>query len=197
MVSHSLGRLSICLLAIFISGGATADAASYIKLQLDGFEIFKGDTITLDVESTGLLDPIDFNVIKQQATLIRETTGSRIAVISGKVQQVALRRMVIVPKRTGVVVIGPLVAGDVVSNSVHLKVLDAIRPEWTPMANDAQIRTTLTPENAVVNQQMLFKVELLHRYPISSESIELPELQGFSKRTLIENRRTFAGESNE
>jgi hypothetical protein len=170
---------------------AIAQNEAYIKLQLDSSEVFSGDTIVLDVESTGLLDPIDLSVIEQQATLLRETTGTRIAVIGGKVQEIAIRRMDLLPKRTGVVVIGPLIAGDVVSNSVHIKVLDATRPDWTPLAEDAQIQTTLKPATAIVNQQVLLTIALLHRYPISSESFVLPELGGFSKRAIIENRRTI------
>ncbi len=186
------------LLILCAASPAIAAASNaYIKLQLDSTEVFSGDTIVLDVESTGLLDPIDLDVLAQNTTLLRETTGTRIAVIGGKVQEIAIRRMDLLPKRTGVLVIGPLISGDIVSNSVHIKVLDATRPQWTPKDADAQINISLTPDKAVVNQQMLFTVELLHRYPINSETIVLPTLEGFSKRSLIENRRTFAGEKNE
>ena len=84
-----------------------------------------------------------------------------------------------------------------VSNTVHLNVLDQARPQWTASDNDAQINITLSPEEVTVNQQALLTIELLHRYPINSESIELPNLKGFSKRILIENRRTLAGDNNE
>lgn len=180
-----------------LTSTAHASNQAYIKLQLDSSEVFSGDTIVLDVESTGLLDPIDFSVLEQSVTLIRETTGTRIAVIGGKVQEIAIRRMDLQPNRSGVLVIGPLIAGDVVSNSVHIKVLNDRRPEWTPQADDVQIKTSLSPANAMVNQQVLFTVELWHRYPISSETITLPDLQGFSTRALVENRRTFATDQKE
>lgn len=190
-------RLTLWLLGLLICTAATANTDAYIKIQIDSTEVFSGDIVVLDVESTGLLDPIDLSVIEQHTTLLRETTGTRIAVIGGKVQEIAIRRMDLLPKRTGVLVIGPLIAGDIVSNSVHINVLDATRPDWTPLADDAQIKMTLTPDTVVVNQQTLLTVELLHRYPINSESIQLPSWQGFSKRPLIENRRTYAGDNNE
>jgi hypothetical protein len=174
-----------------------ANSDAYITLQIDSSEVFNGDTVVLDVESTGLLDPIDLSVIEQSADIIRETTGTRIAVIGGKVQEIAIRRMDLLPKRTGVVVIGPLIAGDIISNSVYLNVLDATRPDWTPLADDAQIKVSLTPDTVYVNQKVLFKLELLHRYPINSESVELPSFDGFAKRPLVESRRTFAGSDNE
>ena len=175
----------------------SANSKAYIKLQLDGSEVFLGDTVVLEVESTGLPDPIDFSVIHQKATLLRETTGTRIAVIGGKVSEIKLRRMDLVPKTAGVLVLGPLTGGDVTSNSVHIKVLDAERPDWQPDPDDTQIVTSISPSSVRVNQQALLTVELLHRYPISNESVKLPSLDGFYSRTLISDRRTYEDESRE
>lgn len=183
----------VVLLLLTLSGATSAAPEAYIKLQLDSSQVFSGDTVVLDIESTGLLDPIDLSVIEQNATVIRQTTGTRIAVVSGKVQEIALRRMDLLPKSTGVLVIGPLIAGEVTSNTVHINILDATRPDWTPRSDDAQINISLSPHNTSVNQQLQLSIELLHRYPINAESIALPDLQGFSKRPLIENRRTYAG----
>lgn len=187
----ALTTMLICLCCV--SYKTQAQQQAYIKIELDSREVFKGDSVVLDLESTGLLDPIDLSLIEEQADIIRQTTGTRIAVISGKVAEIAIRRMDIVPKNTGVMVLGPLTAGDISSNSVHLKVLDAERPDWQPLNEDLQLKATLTPETALVNQKVLLKIELLHRYPISNESVTLPGLSGFSKRALLENRRTFKG----
>lgn len=187
--------LSLCLLLWLAADTAFAEA--YIKLQLDSSEVFFGDTVVLDVESTGLLDPIDLSLIENQAELLRETTGTRIAVIGGKVVEIAIRRMDLIPKKSGVMVIGPLTAGDVVSNSVHLNILDAVRPDWQPQRDDLQVNVSITPSNTRVNQKAMLKIALLHRYPISNESFTLPDLNGFSKRILVENRRTFIGDNRE
>ncbi len=181
---------SLMLHLLLLCNAVSAADNAYIKMELDSSEVFSGDVIVLDIESTGLVDPIDFSLIEQNAEILRETTGDRIFVVNGKVQKITIRRMTLLPKRTGVLVIGPLTAGETVSNTVHIKILDATRPDWTPESDDAQINISLTPENIFVNQQLLLSIELLHRYPINSESVELPDLNGFSKRTLIENRRT-------
>lgn len=196
-MKHLIRAFMLSVVTLTYASITLANNDTYIKLQLDSREVFSGDTVVLDVESTGLLDPIDFSLIEQNTTLLRETTGTRIAVVDGKVQEIAIRRMDLQPKQSGILVIGPLIAGDIVSNTVHIKVLDATRPDWTPDQSDAQIITSLTPDNAAVNQQMLFKVELLHRYPINSESIKLPNLAGFSKRALIESRRTYKDDTKE
>ncbi len=196
-MNYSIRSAMLLLVIIILSPASIASSGAYIKLQIDSDEVFYGDTIVLDIESTGLLDPIDLSLIEQHTTLIRETTGTRIAVIGGKVQEIAIRRMDLLPHRSGVLVIGPLQAGDIMSNTVHIKVLDATRPDWTPRQQDAQIITTLTPTNAAVNQQMLYKVELLHRYPVNKETVKLPDLKGFSTRTVIENRRTYTSDNKE
>ena len=190
------------LVAIFISlllwvNAIQASDDAYINLEIDSSEVYFGDTIVLNVESTGLFDPIDFSPLLEKASLLRETTGTRISVINGKIVEIKLRWMDLQPNTPGVLVIGPLLAGEVSSNSAHVKVLDLVRPDWQPQTDDLQIKTTLTPESALVNQQVVFSIELLHRYPISSESVSLPALNGFSNRTIFSERRTFKDESKE
>lgn len=175
----------------------TNTAKKYIKLHFDSSEIYLGDSIVLELEATGLLDPIDLTPLLTQATILRETTGTRIAVIGGKVVEIKLRRMDLIPNQTGVLVFGPLTAGDVTSNSVHVKVIDAARPNWQPIQNDLQIKTSLSPDSVWVNQQVNFTIELLHRYPLNNESITLPTLTDFTTREIISNRRTFKGENRE
>ena len=194
---NSKRYIAIFIALLLWSSVIQANDDAYIKLQIDGSEVFFGDTIVLNVESTGLLDPIDFSPLLEQATLLRETSGTRISVINGKIVEIKLEWMDLQPKAPGVLVIGPLQAGDVSSNSVHVKVLDLVRPDWQPETDDLQIKTTLTPASALVNQQVVLSIELLHRYPISSESVSLPALNDFSHRNIISERRTFKDEDKE
>lgn len=190
------------LVSVFLALGLTGQLLAqspqtYIKLTLDSTEIYLGDAIVLEVESVGLLDPIDFSPLEANATVVRDTGGTRIAVIKGKVVEIAIKRIDLIPDKPGLIVIGPLLAGEVTSNSVHVNVLDEARPTWQPVTDDLQIKATLVPETPWVNQQTVFTIELLHRYPINNEEISLPDLAGFAKRPLIENRRTFKDDDKE
>ena len=189
--------LLVLCCTLFTSAVRAQAAGPYITLTLDTEEIFIGDAIVLEVESTGLLDPIDLSPLQNIAKVVRETTGTRIAVIKGKVVEIAIRRIDLIPDNAGKIVIGPLLSGDVRSNSVYLKVLNEERPQWQPMDDDLQITTTLKPASPYVNQQALFTIDLRHRYPISNEQIKLPDFDGFTTRNLIENRRTFSDEDKE
>lgn len=187
-------RLLMLIAALGLACNLALAGDAYIKLEIDSEEVFEGDIVRLNVESTGLMDPIDLSPIEAQATLLRETTGTRIAVFSGKVTEIAIRHMDLLPKRTGLLVFGPLIAGDVVSGSVFVRVLDQTRPEWQPETADLQIRTRMTPENPYLHQQTVLHIELLHRYPVSSETIRLPDLRGFISRPVLNARRTLTGD---
>ncbi len=191
LISGIFGLILLCSPAGLL---LAQPSSAFIKLTLDSSEIFLGDTVVLEVESTGLLDPIDLTPLEQHATLVRETTGTKIAVINGKVVEIAIRRMDLTPQKHGLLVFGPLLAGSVASNSVHINILNATRPDWQPLQDDLQIKTMLEPESLSVNQQAVLTIELLHRYPISNESVTLPDLSGFSTRLIIDKRRTFKGE---
>ena len=197
MVKHSFVCLLYCLVALTWSGALQAQSNAYIDLKIDSSEVYFGDTVVLEMESAGLLDPVDLSPLLAQAELVRETTGNRIAVFSGKVAKIKIRRIVLLPKAPGTLVIGPLTAGDVSSNSIHVKILDLARPNWQPQDDDLQIVTTLKPESVRVNQQLELRIELLHRYPITGELIDLPKLSGFSQRTLLAERRTYKDENRE
>jgi len=200
MVSHTnsgIYPMAIFLaLLLWVNTIRASDNAS-ISLQIDSREVFSGDTVVLNIESTGLLDPIDFSPLLDQATLLRETTGTRISVINGKIVEIKLRWMDLQPKSPGLLVIGPLLSGDVSSNSVHVNVLDIERPDWQPQTDDLQIKTTLTPKSALVNQQVVLTIQLLHRYALSGESVSLPAFSEFSHRTIVSERRTFKDENKE
>ena len=192
------GALLLALYCAFFTTGVLAQSAGpYITLTLDTEEIFIGDAMVLEVESTGLPDPIDLTPLDKVATVVRETTGTRIAVIKGKVVEIAIRRIDLIPNNAGNIVIGPLLAGEVTSNSVYIKVLNEARPQWQPLVEDMQIQTTVSPTSPYVNQQVLFTIDLLHRYPISNEQFDLPGLEGFARRVRMEERRTFSDEEKE
>jgi len=83
--------IAIVIVLLLWSNVIQANDDAYINLQIDSSEAFFGDTIVLNVESTGLLDPIDFSPLLEQVSLVRETSGTRISVINGKIVEIKLR----------------------------------------------------------------------------------------------------------
>jgi len=169
----------------------------YITLTVDGDEIYAGDTIVLEVESTGLPDPLDLSVLSHDLVFERETTGTRIQVLGGKVVEISIRRMEFTPRKTGTLILGPLRVGEVVSNSVAISVSPAPRVNWAPDAGDAIISVRVSEPEPYVHQQVILTIELLHRYSVSEESYSLPDLGDFTVRPVYEERRTFHDSARE
>ena len=174
--------LIVLFIALLSAVTHAQTSGAYIKLSLDADTVYTGDTVVLDVESTGLLDELDLSPLTRHASLERETTGTRIAVVKGKVVEIAIRRMDLTPKQPGLLILGPIMAGPVQSNSVHVNVLNSTRPTWQPEPDDLSISISATPHNPYVGQQVTLDILLKHRYPINSEQVTLPSLDAFSSR---------------
>lgn len=185
-------RLLVLLLALSSwAGFAQAKPPSFLKLQIDNNEIVLGDTVVLEVSSTGLLDPIDFSPLDDVAEVLRQTSGTRIAVFGGEVVEVHSLRIELVPRRLGTVLIGPLVAGDVASNTVSVRVVEDRQIAWTPTARDIRLDQTISSHAPWLQQQLILDIRLRYRHPISEESVQLPDLTGFRVVPIYRERRTL------
>ena len=176
-----------------------------VKLIADTDAIYLGDSIIIEVEAVGVLDTLDVSPLFKGADLIRETAGTRIAVINEKVVEVKLRRMEFVPKQEGTIYFGPLeaqtVSGTTRSNTIIVKVLPPADTEWEPELNDMQVSMVLSgddgsqidPSNvqAFVGQHLIADIILKHRDPIADEKLLLPSFDGFDVLTEFEQRRTI------
>lgn len=177
-----------------------------ITLTADSDTLYLGDTLVIELEAVGVLDTVDVSSLFRDADLLRETTGTRIAVIQDRVVEVKLRRMEFLPRRQGTIVFGPLqgdsIAGFVTSNTVSATVLPASNVQWQPDADDLQVSVTLSDANienpdsesaynAYIGQRIIADIQLRHRHPIADEHITLPDFDGFDVLAEYELRRTL------
>lgn len=176
-----------------------------ITLISENETIYLGDSVIIDVEAVGLLEPLDVSGLFKYADFLRETTGTRIAVIDGRVVEVKLRRMEFIPKQEGRVFFGPLSGesfrGIVTSNTLVIDVQEAADIDWEPEPNDLQISMILNldgnstiPSNEskiYVGQHLIADIKLKHRHPIIEEQLILPTFEGFDVLSDFEERRTI------
>lgn len=190
-----------CQLAIFsvlffcITGSLQAQSSSTINIQSETRLIYLGDVVVLDIESTGLLDPLDVSQLRQSPDFLRETTGTRIAVIEGKVVEIAIRRMEFIPEKEGTLVYGPLtgetIFGDIVSNSISVQVKPALNAQWQPGADDVLAEISFSNNQPIVGEQIIVDLRLRHKYQIANEQFVLPAFPEFDVLPVFEQRRTF------
>lgn len=204
-------KVILLVLTLLCSSTQAATVEPGITLISDSETIYLGDSIIIDVEAVGLLEPLDVSALFKYADLLRETTGTRIAVIEGRVVEVKLRRMEFIPKEEGRAFFGPLSAdsirGPVTSNTLIVDVQPPADTQWQPQEDDLSIDITYTLDNGqtlhypdteestgvpktFVGQHIIADIRLRHKHPIFEEHLELPSFQGFDVLKEFEERRT-------
>ncbi len=170
---------------------AAARPAPFITIVLETQEAFLGDTVVIDVRWSGLDEPVDFSPLTQAATVVRETAGTYIAVVKGEVAEIASRRIELLPHALGRLQLGPLNAGDTVSNSVAIEVTEARTVEWTPGPDDIRLEQTVSRPDPWLQQEVVLDIALFTRHPIRDEKVVLPDLAGLRTVTVYKERRTL------
>lgn len=201
----ALRLVSMMMVVLFCNSAYTATVEPGITLITENSAIYLGDSVIIEVEAVGIIDTLDVSPLFKGADLLRETTGTRIAVVNDRVVEVKLRRMEFLPKQEGEIYFGPLSAdsikGPVRSNTIAINVLPPADTQWQPDERDLQISIALTSDdNALIDpstmqpfvgQHLIADIVLKHRHPIADEQLQLPAFDGFDVLTEFEQRRTL------
>jgi len=181
---------------VLFGGTARAQTLDGEGIRLVGTEtaIFLGDSVVIDVQAAGLLEPLDTAPLFADADLLRETVGTRIAVIDGKVMEVHTRHMEFVPRREGTIRFGPLSGetgrGTVRSNTLNVLVEPLVVTDWQPGPDDYRMALTVSRTEPYIHALITIDLELRHRHPIVDERITLPDFDGLDTLTVYAARRT-------
>ena len=203
------GLLSACILFVLAGTLKAASVEQGITLLSNNDVVYLGDSVIVEVESVGLVEPLDVGALYRDADLLRETIGTRIAVMEGGVVEVKLRRMEFLPRREGPAFFGPIpgitAQGEVTSNAIVIDVQPPVDTHWQPDDDDLQVSLqwrlinsrpsqSVTADNTVspyVGQHIIADIILKHRHPITEESLTLPSFKGFDVLSQFEQRRTL------
>lgn len=184
-----LATMLLCLLTSCF--GALAKPQPFIEITLETQEAFLGDTVVIEVRWSGLLDPLDFSVLERDAELVRQTSGTRIAVVEGQVIEIASRRIELQPLNIGILTLGPLEGDGITSNSVSIDVTEPRSVAWTPGADDVRLSQTISTPNPWLQQQIVLNIEFRTRYPLADEAAILPKFDDFWVVPVLVERRTL------
>ena len=204
---NRLIALMVTLVTLFAFPAYASPITPGITLSTDSQSVYLGDTVVIEMQSVELTETADISPLFQNADLIRETTGTRIAVVNGRVVEIKVRRMDFQPRREGKIRFGPLqgdtLSGSVSSNVLTVEVLPAIQEQWLPDDNDLQISIQLQSDgqptasntkkvgfSPYVGQQIILDITLKHRYAIANEKVVLPSFNGFDVYEVFSQRRT-------
>jgi hypothetical protein len=183
--------LAAILIACLASTWAASKPEPSIRIQVDDENFFLGETVIVDIEATGLLEPLDLAALEWIGEVGRRTIGTRIAVIAGQVVEIQSVRIELTPRRAGDLVVGPVTAGHLASNAIAIRV-EAQRPAtWVPDGDDAQFSMTVTHAGPRVQEEIMLDIRLRHRHPVFEEEVILPSLAGLGAVPVFAERRTL------
>lgn len=169
---------------------AAAKAEPSIQIISETDKAYFGDTIVVEIRWSGLLDPIDFGPLERDAEIVRQTAGTRLAVVGGEVIDISSLRIELRPRRIGRLTLGPLRSGDIVSNSVVAEIIEMRPIPWQPGAQDIKLEQSVSTTAPLLQQQVVLDIILTARHPIAGEQVTLPDLRPFRAVTIFAERRT-------
>jgi hypothetical protein len=188
-------RITILLLTLFIMPSFVGAENASVNLKIDNADLFIGDAIIIDIESTGLVEPLDVEPLKRIAQFDRETYGTRIAVVNQKVVEIKIRRMEFTATKAGPLIFGPLIGiantGDVVSNAISVVITKPSEQQWSPGNNELSLDFSVDNTQPYIHQQFVANLTLKHRFAIADESMVLPDFAEFDVVPVLVARRTF------
>ena len=159
-----VGRIFISFLLLLVVAVNVQAATRYIQISVEPEEVYLGDYLSVHIESTGLSEDIDLAPFSRLGNFVRETLGTRLSVIDGRVVDVRVQRLVYEPQETGTLVIGPLQSGDVYSNSVLAKVLPKVADDWQAGPDSVRLNVELSQEHPYRHAETVLDIELSYRH---------------------------------
>lgn len=185
---------AVLVMLLTACSGAAAKPKPFIQIDLETREAFLGDTVVIEVRWSGLLDPIDFSVLERDAELLRETFGTRIAVVEGQVIEISSRRIELQPFRIGQLTFGPLEVDGITSNSVSIEIVEPRTVYWIPGEEDVRVTQTISDPDPWLQQQIVLDIEFMTRHATVDEVVMLPALDRFRVVPVFTERRTLDDE---
>ncbi len=198
--------LDLVLVSCFLLAPAEAAAQKgTITIAVEPRQVRVGDDIEVTVEASGSIDAIQ---APAASGLPMESAGqsSSISLVNGRMSSQIEHHYRVVPDRPGDFTIGPALAlmrGRAVARSKTVQVKVTPAPELRPISPEAQDLPSFEGQavfaiaavprgEVVVGEAFQFSLELYIRRGLPVRGAELskaPELDGFKKEDLLQNRR--------
>jgi len=165
---------------------AVGMAAQFIRIEAEPNRVYTGDYVSIHIESSGLDADIDLEPLNRIGRFVRETLGTRLSVVSGRVVDVQVQRIVLEPTEAGRVKIDALTAGTVVSNSLELEILERSNKTWSTGADNVKIEASLDRSSPYQQAQSILSIELKYRHRMIGFEYQFPHISGAHVITLAD-----------
>jgi len=153
--------------------------------------------LTIHVNGGADHDP-DLSVLKQDFEVLSQSQNSSYSLINGSMSRSKDWQFTLMPKHVGVLQIPPISLGNVMTNGLSLKVVDAASQVPQSQHPDVYLQITASPVDVYVQSQVLVTVKLFRAVNLTQAQLSEPEAkQAIVKRlgedknyqTIINQRR--------
>lgn len=184
-----LGLLLIALLPLRL---AFADDAPALRAWLDRDAMRLGETITLNVEASGVgaAQP-DFSALAQDFNVLGTQSGQQVSIANGARSAKTLWAVQLEPKREGPITIAPIAVGAAQTAPVRLNVLAA--PSAAQQAGgDIFLEAAAQPLDPYVQQQVRYTLKLYYAFDLTDGNLAEPKADGVAVQRIGQDKQYVA-----
>ncbi|MCD6525637.1 MAG: protein BatD [Desulfuromonas sp.] len=183
-------RITTLLLTVLLYLCGWSNSWATLQVSADRNQISINDNLVIQVQQDGDEDEEpDFSPLDNDFEVLGRSQSSQIQIVNSTMSREKVWSLTVIPRRSGTLTIPVLCAGSDCSQPLTIEVL----AQSQVAADDAEVllEVEATPLAAMVQGQILYRVRLFHRLPLTQGSLSAPEPQGVETllQKLGEDRR--------
>lgn len=188
----ALMSLAFALIAFIAIAPAHADAPS-VRAWLDRDTMHLGETVTLNVESTGGAGgQPDFSALSQDFDLLGTQSSQQVSILNGSSTTKVVWAVGLEPKRAGKIAIPALTVGNAKTSPLTLSVLPQPAGAEGKPGDDVFLEVTAEPLAPYVQQQVRYTVKLYFSFGLTDGNLSEPQADGVVVQRLGQDKSYLA-----
>jgi hypothetical protein len=183
---------ALALIAFVAISPARADAPS-VRAWLDRDTMHLGETVTLNVESTGDVGgQPDFSALSQDFNLLGTQSSQQVSILNGSSTTKVVWAVGLEPKHAGKIAIPALAVGSAQSSPLSLSVLPQPAGAEGKPGDDVFLEVTAEPLAPYVQQQVRYTVKLYFSFGLTDGNLSEPQADGVVVQRLGQDKSYLA-----
>ena len=185
---RGIGRAMSGLLVVLLLSLVSLDVSAQARAWLDRDRIGAGETVTLNIESTGAAAP-DYGPLRQDFTISGNTSRRQFEIVNGRSSSRTLYAVALRPRREGVLTVPALDVGGVRTQPLSLVVTPGQAQIPSRAGDDVFIESQADDPDPYVQQAVGWVVRLYSAVPLVSGQLDQPAPQGASLQQVGDDAR--------
>jgi len=169
-----LWRIFVVFFSLSLAQSAWADSAT-ASLDRSITSSQESVQLTIHVDGSADNDP-DLSVLKQDFEILSQGQSSSYSIINGSLSRSKSWQITLMPKHAGVLHIPSISLGNMTTNPLTLKVLDANTQAPQQQNQDVFLKMSASSVDVYVQAQVLLKVQLFRAVNLSQAQLSEPDV---------------------